>query len=130
MAVQRTTLGCGAVVAAALILGEYTVIKVAITPVAATRIDWVLACGMIAPFGVVSLLLLIAVATRIITDVLELLQRIGQWIKKPPNRSPDADQIPSSSTPSAVPPSSSYGWPSAGSSYTSHPGKEGHRMWP
>lgn len=130
MAVPRKTLGC-VTVATVLAFTEYAVITIAVQPLSSTRNDWILACGCIAPTLTAFLLWLGVTTARIIADVLALLRHIGQWITRTPKHlpRPAADPIPSSSTPSAAPPSSSCGWPSAGSSSTSHRGNKGI-PWP
>lgn len=115
-----------AVCLATLSLCEYAVITVLILPLPSTAVDWKLATVCIAPSTAAFILWLAVFTARIISDVFALIRRIGQWIKKAPSHHHHpADLTPSPSTPSAARPSSSYGWPSDGSSSTSHPGKRG-----
>jgi hypothetical protein len=73
-----------------------------------------------------SILWTAAFIARIVADVLALLKNIGQWITRRRKSHHHASVTPSPSTASAAYPSFSAGWPSPGSSYTSHPGREPH----
>lgn len=126
-ALRRGNLCLLLIYAVALAIAEYAIVTYAVLPMPSTRLDWWVATGFIAPMGTAILLLMTIAAIRIVADILALLRRAERWITTTLSSRP-ADPTPSSSTPSAAPQSSSYGWPSGGSSFTSHRGKEGH--WP
>lgn len=121
---RRATLVLWTTGLATLALVEAAVVFVVVLPLKSTRTDWLIATGYIAPMTTAWLLLIAAVIVRIVADILELAHRIRQWTTKSHPQPPHLDEIPSSSTPSAAPESSSCGWPSDGPSYTWPPGRE------
>lgn len=121
---RRSTLGIILVCLATLALTEYVVITYLVQPLPSKRFDWLVATLCIAPFATAFFLWLAMLTARVIADVLAFLRYIGQWTTKEHRHHQNVDATPSPNTPSAAYPSSSSGWPSAGPSYTSHPGRE------
>jgi hypothetical protein len=122
---RRETLGCLAFCLLALAVVEYAIIAVLVKPLPSDRFDWYVATGYIAPMLTAFLLWLGVLVVRITYDALKFTRWARQWITKNLKQQPHPHEqapTPSYSSASAAPPSSSCGWPSAGSSYTSRPG--------
>lgn len=107
-----------------LALTEYAVITFLVLPLPSQRIDWLVATLAVAPMITLGFLGTAMLTARMVAAALASLRYIGRWITKNHRRPQGASAIPLPSTPSAAYPSSSAGWSSPGSSYTSPPGRE------